>query len=160
MHGTLPFHGSPKAFSGPVHCSDVHWTGFSLLGTTARNSPIGAPHQTYPSGQRQMSPSSAHFFESRSRSGIAPGARFLHRFQKRNNVTFSPVPAILSPLLAQAFSSKVTAAVDESKKQEMQEKTNGARTIPQIFIGDTYVGGYNELKALEIEGKLNSLLEN
>ena len=49
-------------------------------------------------------------------------------------------------------------AVDESKKQEMQEKTNGARTIPQIFIGDTYVGGYNELKALEVEGKLNSLL--
>ena len=46
-----------------------------------------------------------------------------------------------------------------SKRQEMQEKTNGARTIPQIFIGDTYVGGYNELKALEVEGKLNSLLE-
>ena len=41
----------------------------------------------------------------------------------------------------------------------MQKKTNGARTIPQIFIGDTYVGGYHELKALEIEGKLNSLLE-
>jgi len=42
----------------------------------------------------------------------------------------------------------------------MQKKTNGARTIPQIFIGDTHVGGYNELKALEVEGKLNSLLEN
>ena len=51
-------------------------------------------------------------------------------------------------------------AVDESKKKEMQEKTNGARTIPQIFIGDTYVGGYDELKALEVAGKLNSLLEN
>ena len=51
-------------------------------------------------------------------------------------------------------------AIDASKKQEMQEKTNGARTIPQIFIGDTYVGGYNELKALEVAGKLNSLLEN
>ena len=49
-------------------------------------------------------------------------------------------------------------AVDASKKQEMQEKTNGARTIPQIFIGETYVGGYAELKALEVEGKLNSLL--
>ncbi len=49
-------------------------------------------------------------------------------------------------------------AVDESKKQEMQEKTKGARTIPQIFIGDTYVGGYNELKALETADKLNSLL--
>ena len=49
-------------------------------------------------------------------------------------------------------------AVDESKKQEMQEKTKGARTIPQIFIGDTYVGGYNELKALENKGELDSLL--
>ena len=49
-------------------------------------------------------------------------------------------------------------AVDPLKKQEMQEKTNGARTIPQIFIGETYVGGYQELKALEVQGKLNSLL--
>ena len=47
---------------------------------------------------------------------------------------------------------------DSSKMQEMQEKTNGARTIPQIFIGETYVGGYNELKALEVAGKLKSLL--
>ena len=50
-------------------------------------------------------------------------------------------------------------AVDPLKKQEMQEKTNGARTIPQIFIGETYVGGYQELKALEVQGKLNTLLE-
>ena len=50
-------------------------------------------------------------------------------------------------------------AADPSKKQEMQEKTNGARTIPQIFIGETYVGGYQELKALEVQGKLNTLLE-
>ncbi len=49
-------------------------------------------------------------------------------------------------------------AVDQSKMQEMQEKTQGARTIPQIFIGETYVGGYNELKALEVADKLNSLL--
>ena len=49
-------------------------------------------------------------------------------------------------------------AIDPSKMKEMQEKTNGARTIPQIFIGKTYVGGYSELKALEVAGKLNSLL--
>ncbi len=47
---------------------------------------------------------------------------------------------------------------DAAKAKEMLQKTNGARTIPQIFIGDTYVGGYQELKALEIAGKLNSLL--
>ena len=50
-------------------------------------------------------------------------------------------------------------AIDSSKMQEMQERTKGARTIPQIFIGETYVGGYNELKALETAGKLNALLE-
>ena len=50
-------------------------------------------------------------------------------------------------------------ATDQSKMQEMQERTRGAKTIPQIFIGETYVGGYNELKALEVAGKLNSLLE-
>ena len=49
--------------------------------------------------------------------------------------------------------------IDSSKMKEMQERTNGARTIPQIFIGETYVGGYDELKALEIAGKLNTLLE-
>ena len=49
-------------------------------------------------------------------------------------------------------------ATDQSKMQEMHERTNGARTIPQIFIGETYVGGYSELKALEVTGKLNSLL--
>jgi glutaredoxin 3 len=51
-------------------------------------------------------------------------------------------------------------AIDPLKLQEMQEKTKGARTIPQIFIGETYVGGYDELKALEKEGKLDSLLKS
>ena len=50
-------------------------------------------------------------------------------------------------------------AIDPSKMKEMQERTKGAKTIPQIFIGETYVGGYNELKALETAGKLNALLE-
>ena len=44
------------------------------------------------------------------------------------------------------------------KREEMLARAPQARTVPQIFIGDTYVGGYNELKALEVEGKLNSLL--
>ncbi|MDC0205350.1 glutaredoxin 3 [Pelagibacteraceae bacterium] len=48
---------------------------------------------------------------------------------------------------------------DQSKMIEMQEKTNGARTIPQIFIGEKYIGGYNELKALEVQGKLDNLLD-
>ena len=45
------------------------------------------------------------------------------------------------------------------KREEMFQKSNGARTIPQIFIGDYHVGGNDELQALEKDGKLNSLLE-
>ena len=51
-------------------------------------------------------------------------------------------------------------ATDPSKMQEMQERTKGARTIPQIFIGDTYVGGYMELKYLETQGELDNLLKS
>ena len=50
-------------------------------------------------------------------------------------------------------------ALDQSKLQEMQGRTKGAKTIPQIFVGETYVGGYNELKILEQQGKLDTLLK-
>ena len=42
--------------------------------------------------------------------------------------------------------------------EEMFKKSNGAKTIPQIFIGDHHVGGNAELQALERDGKLDSLL--
>ena len=44
------------------------------------------------------------------------------------------------------------------KREEMLKKSNGAITVPQIFIEDHHVGGNRELQALEREGKLNSLL--
>lgn len=44
------------------------------------------------------------------------------------------------------------------KKAEMQARAPGARTVPQIFIGDTHVGGYDDLAALESAGKLDALL--
>jgi glutaredoxin 3 len=44
------------------------------------------------------------------------------------------------------------------KMNEMLQKSGGRRTVPQIFIGETHVGGSDELHALEKEGKLNSLL--
>ena len=49
-------------------------------------------------------------------------------------------------------------AKDEVKREEMFKKSNGAKTIPQIFVGEHHVGGNDELQALEREGKLNSLL--
>ena len=44
------------------------------------------------------------------------------------------------------------------KRDEMRERAPGAMTVPQIFIGDTHVGGSDELAALEREGKLDALL--
>lgn len=45
-----------------------------------------------------------------------------------------------------------------AKRDEMLKRAPGARTVPQIFIGDTHVGGSDELHALEREGKLDALL--
>ena len=45
------------------------------------------------------------------------------------------------------------------KRDEMLERAPAARTVPQIFIGDTYVGGSDELAELERAGKLDALLE-
>ena len=47
---------------------------------------------------------------------------------------------------------------DQVRKEEMLQKSNGAKTVPQIFIDDYHVGGNRELQTLNREGKLNSLL--
>ena len=49
---------------------------------------------------------------------------------------------------------------DDEKREEMLKKSNGARTIPQIFIGEKHVGGYVELRALEKDGNLDNLLNS
>jgi glutaredoxin 3 len=53
---------------------------------------------------------------------------------------------------------EVDVMMDLGARQEMEAKTGGARSVPQIFIGDTHVGGCDELYALEREGKLDGLL--
>ena len=53
---------------------------------------------------------------------------------------------------------EINLASDASKMEEMIKKTNGMRTIPQIFIDGHHIGGNDKLQALENEGKLNSLL--
>lgn len=45
-----------------------------------------------------------------------------------------------------------------AKREEMLARAPEARTVPQIFIGDTYVGGSDDLAALEQAGKLDALL--
>ena len=49
---------------------------------------------------------------------------------------------------------------DIEKRQEMLKKSNGAKTVPQIFIGEKHVGGDVELKALETKGELDTLLNS
>ena len=47
---------------------------------------------------------------------------------------------------------------DTNKMEEMIKKSNGMRTVPQIFIDGQHIGGSDKLQDLENEGKLNSLL--
>ncbi len=44
------------------------------------------------------------------------------------------------------------------KREEMIRRAPHARTVPQVFIGDTHVGGSDELAALEASGKLDAML--
>ena len=52
---------------------------------------------------------------------------------------------------------KVRVDLDPARRAEMMEKT-GRRTVPQIYIGETHVGGYDDLAALDRAGKLDPLL--
>jgi len=52
---------------------------------------------------------------------------------------------------------KIRVDLDPRQREDMMNKT-GRRTVPQIYIGDTHVGGFEELAALEHAGKLDSLL--
>ena len=65
------------------------------------------------------------------------------RLLKRNNSSFSEINI-----------AEVDGALDE-----MLKKTNGKRTIPQIFFDDQHIGGYEDIRALEKDNKLKDLLK-
>ena len=65
------------------------------------------------------------------------------RLLTRNNATYNEIDI-----------SIVDGAMDE-----MIKKANGNRTIPQIFFDDKHIGGYDEVRALEKENKLQDLLK-
>ncbi|MCG2578462.1 glutaredoxin 3 [Dechloromonas sp. XY25] len=54
---------------------------------------------------------------------------------------------------------EVRVDLDPERRDEMMQKTQ-RRTVPQIFIGDTHVGGCDDLHALDAAGQLKPLLES
>ena len=65
------------------------------------------------------------------------------RLLTRNNATYN----------------EINIAVTDGAMDEMIKKANGKRTIPQIFFDDVHIGGYDEVRALEKENKLQGLLK-
>jgi len=52
---------------------------------------------------------------------------------------------------------KVRVDLDPARREEMMQKT-GRRTVPQIYIGETHIGGFDDLSALEKAGGLDAML--
>ena len=65
------------------------------------------------------------------------------RLLKRNNIPYN----------------EINVALEEEKREEMLKKSNGKRTIPQIFFNELHIGGYEELRALEKKGELLNLVK-
>ena len=53
---------------------------------------------------------------------------------------------------------KIRIDLDPEQRALMMEKT-GRRTVPQIYIGEIHIGGFDDLSALDREGKLDPLLQ-
>jgi glutaredoxin 3 len=48
--------------------------------------------------------------------------------------------------------------LDGDRRKAMTERANGRRTVPQIFVGQTHIGGYDDMAALDRQGALDQLL--
>lgn len=53
--------------------------------------------------------------------------------------------------------TEIDVTTDPEGQQDMSRKANGRTTVPQIFIGETHVGGCDDLYALDREGRLDAL---
>ncbi|MBT52593.1 MAG: glutaredoxin 3 [Mameliella sp.] len=81
-----------------------------------------------------------------------------------------PVEMYFSPLCGFCHAAKrlldskgvdytaIDVLAQPGRKSEMMQRANGRHTVPQIFVGETHVGGYDDLAALERQGKLDALL--
>ena len=55
--------------------------------------------------------------------------------------------------------TEINIEVVPGSKEEMIEKSGGRLTVPQIFINEMHVGGFDDLRALDEAGKLDPLLK-
>ena len=53
---------------------------------------------------------------------------------------------------------EINIATTDGAMDEMIKKANGRRTVPQIFFNEEHIGGYDDIRALEKENKLQDLL--
>ncbi len=82
-----------------------------------------------------------------------------------------PVEIYTSPLCGYCHAAKrllgtkgisyteIDISRDPDQRSVMVSRAGGARTVPQIFVGDTHVGGCDELHALDRRGQLDALLK-
>jgi glutaredoxin 3 len=54
--------------------------------------------------------------------------------------------------------TEIDVTGDHLKRSKMVVRANGRMTVPQIFVGPTHIGGYDDLYALDQAGKLDSML--
>ena len=54
--------------------------------------------------------------------------------------------------------TEIDVSYDQEARAAMMQRANGRRTVPQIFIGQTHVGGCDDLYALDAKGGLDALL--
>lgn len=54
--------------------------------------------------------------------------------------------------------TEIDVGMDGDKRSEMTERADGGTSVPQIFVGDTHIGGCDDLFALESAGKLDPML--
>ena len=77
-------------------------------------------------------------------SPFCPYCFMAKRLLQQKGVTFDEVDIMAEP----------------GRRAEMMDRAGGRRTVPQIFIGETHVGGNDDLQALEEAGKLDALLQD
>lgn len=58
----------------------------------------------------------------------------------------------------EASYEEIDVTMDAALRREMVDRSGGRRTVPQIFIGDRHIGGFDDLSALDDAGELDALL--